>query len=181
MLSLLCPPLVSYLRCSRAHNAAACLTVTDSFVIVVHPQVMAKLVSHDGCKHLDADPSKLHRSNTEGSQHRTYTDKVNVYFCAEETLLPFCLCVIRILRPTGPDFQPVHGICLAVRALRETHIGHYPTTSTSQSSCNINTKTRTLHTSPILLKCANFSTSVTGPKKPDFWDCELSDTSSLVH
>lgn len=75
----------------------------------------------------------------------------------------------------------VHGICLAIRALKETSLGHYSTTSTFQSSCNINTKTRTLRTSPVLLKCANSSTSATGPKKPDCWDCQLSETSSLVH
>lgn len=44
---------------------------------MVHAQVMAQLVSHDGCKHLDADPSKLHRSDTEGSQQRADTDRVN--------------------------------------------------------------------------------------------------------
>lgn len=106
ILSLLCLPLVSYLRCSRAHNAAARPTVTDSFIIMVHPQVMAELVSHDGCKHLDTDPSKLHRSDTEGSQKRAYIDKVSVYLCAKETLLPFCLYIIRILSSTVPDFQP---------------------------------------------------------------------------
>lgn len=105
-LSLLCLLLVSYLRCSRAHNAAACPTVTLSFIIMVHPQVMAELVSHDGCKHLDTDPSKLHRSDTGGSQQRAYFDKVNVYLCAKEVLLPFCLYIIRILRPTVLDFQP---------------------------------------------------------------------------
>lgn len=105
-LSFVCLPLVSYLRCSRAHDAAACPTVTDSFIIMVHPQIVAELVSHDGGKHLDTDPSKLHRSDTEGSQHRAYPDKVNVCFCANETLLPFWHDIIRILRPTVPDFQP---------------------------------------------------------------------------
>lgn len=105
-MTLLCLPLVGYLRCSRAHDAAACPTVTDPFIIVVHPQVVAQLVSHDGCKHLDTDPSKLHRSDTEGSQQRAYFDKVNVYLCAKEALLPFCLSIIRILRSAVLDFQP---------------------------------------------------------------------------
>lgn len=76
----------------------------------------------------------------------------------------------------------VHGICLAIRALRETSLGHYPTSSTFQSSCNIDTKNwnSPLHTSPILLKCANSSTSVTGPKKPDFWGCQLSETKQIT-
>lgn len=99
----------------------------------------------------------------------------------QRRLFCHCLCIIRFSDQQYQISNQVHGICLAVRALRKTSLGHYPTTCTFQSNCNTNTKTRTLHTTPTFLKCANFSTSVTGPEKSDFWDCQLCESSSLVH
>lgn len=73
-------PFLSYLRCPRAHNATACSTVTDSFVIMVHPQVMSQFMSHNRCKHLYADFSKLHKSKTE---------EVSGHFVLRKSVLPY--------------------------------------------------------------------------------------------